>query len=137
MKNILVTGGCGFIGTNFIHYLLSNPDFDGRIINIDKLTYAGNLENLISVEKEFRDRYIFKQADICDPKALKDVFTTYAVDAICHFAAESMSTVQLQHRMHSLKPISRGLFVCWKWPAGGKIGWSCFIMSALMKCMGH
>ena len=46
MKNILVTGGCGFIGTNFIYYMLSNPDFDGRIINIDKLTYAGNPENL-------------------------------------------------------------------------------------------
>jgi dTDP-glucose 4,6-dehydratase len=89
MKNILVTGGCGFIGTNFIHYLLSNPDFDGRIINFDKLTYAGNLENLISVEKEFRERYIFIQADICDPKALRDVFETYGVDTICNFAAES------------------------------------------------
>jgi dTDP-glucose 4,6-dehydratase len=89
MKNILVTGGCGFIGTNFIHYLLSNPDFDGRIINIDKLTYAGNLENLLPVEKEFKERYIFIQADICDPAALKDVFETFAVDAICNFAAES------------------------------------------------
>ncbi len=89
MKNILVTGGCGFIGTNFIHYLLSNSDFDGRIINIDKLTYAGNLENLISVEKEFRERYNFIQADICDPNALRGVFETYAVDAICNFAAES------------------------------------------------
>lgn len=89
MKNILVTGGCGFIGTNFIHYLLSNPDFDGRVINIDKLTYAGNLENLISVEKKFPQRYIFLQADICDVNALKDVFETYTVDTICHFAAES------------------------------------------------
>ena len=89
MKNILITGGCGFIGTNFIHYLLSNPDFDGRVINIDKLTYAGNLENLISVEKKFRERYIFIQADICDSNALKDVFETYALDTICHFAAES------------------------------------------------
>ena len=89
MKNILVTGGCGFIGTNFIHYLLSNPDFDGRIINFDKLTYAGNLENLTSVEKEFRKRYIFIQADICDPKALRDAFATYGVDTICNFAAES------------------------------------------------
>ena len=89
MKNILVTGGCGFIGTNFIYYLLLNPDFYGRIINIDKLTYAGNLENLTPVEKEFKERYIFIQADICDPDSLKDVFETYAVDTICNFAAES------------------------------------------------
>lgn len=89
MKNILVTGGCGFIGTNFIRYLLSNPDFGGRIINIDKLTYAGNRENLISVEKEFRERYLFIQADICDPDALKKAFETYTVDTICNFAAES------------------------------------------------
>jgi len=89
MKNILVTGGCGFIGTNFIYYLLSNPDFDGRIINVDKLTYAGNLENLTAAEKDFAKRYIFIQADICDAKALKSVFEKYAVDTICNFAAES------------------------------------------------
>ena len=89
MKNILVTGGCGFIGTNFIYYLLSNPDFDGRIINVDKLTYAGNSENLATAENNFAKRYIFIQADICDAKALKSVFEKYAVDTICNFAAES------------------------------------------------
>lgn len=89
MKNILVTGGCGFIGTNFIYYLLSNPEFDGRIINLDKLTYAGNPENRIEAEKEFPERYIFVHADICDSEALEDVFQTYEVDAVCHFAAES------------------------------------------------
>ena len=89
MKNILVTGGCGFIGTNFIYYLLSNPDFDGRIINVDKLTYAGNLENMTAAEKEFKERYIFKQADICDARALNSLFEIYAVDTICNFAAES------------------------------------------------
>ena len=89
MKNILVTGGCGFIGTNFIYYLLSNPDFDGRIINVDKLTYAGNFENLTTAENNFAKRYIFIQADICDAKALKSVFEKYAVDTICNFAAES------------------------------------------------
>ncbi len=89
MKNILVTGGCGFIGTNFIYYLLSNSGFDGRIINVDKLTYAGNLENLATAEKDFAKRYIFIQADICDAKALKPVFEKYAVDTICNFAAES------------------------------------------------
>ena len=51
MKNLLVTGGCGFIGTGFIRYLLLHSDFDGRIINVDKLTYAGNPDNLADIEK--------------------------------------------------------------------------------------
>ena len=89
MNNILVTGGCGFIGTNFIYYMLVESDFEGRIINIDKLTYAGNLENLRPVEKEFPERYVFIQADICDSAALKDVFETYKIDTVCNFAAES------------------------------------------------
>ena len=57
MKNILVTGGCGFIGTNFVYYMLSNPDFNGRIINIDKLTYAGRKDNLQDVESDKRYRF--------------------------------------------------------------------------------
>lgn len=89
MINILVTGGCGFIGTNFIYYLLSNHDFEGRIINVDKLTYAGNLKNLTAAEKEFKERYLFIQADICDSKAMTSVFKTYEVDTVCNFAAES------------------------------------------------
>ncbi len=89
MKNILVTGGCGFIGTNFIDYMLSDSDFDGRIINIDKLTYAGNPENLAAVREKFPERYIFVKADICDPQALKDIFDDHHVDTICNFAAES------------------------------------------------
>ena len=89
MQNILVTGGCGFIGTNFIYYLLSNPEFEGRIINIDKLTYAGNPQNLVAVGEKFPQRYIFIQADICDSHALQDIFDDYQVDTICNFAAES------------------------------------------------
>ena len=89
MKNILVTGGCGFIGTNFIYYMLSNPEFEGRIINIDKLTYAGNPENLAAVREKFPRRYIFAHADICDSPAMKDIFDKHQVDAICNFAAES------------------------------------------------
>jgi len=89
MNNVLVTGGCGFIGTNFIYYMLCNPEFDGRIINIDKLTYAGNMENLAGVREKFSQRYIFAQVDICDPPSLKAIFDDYQVDAVCNFAAES------------------------------------------------
>jgi len=89
MKNILVTGGCGFIGANFIRYLLSESDFTGRVINLDKLTYAGNPENLAETDKQFPGRYIFVKADICDSEALTEVFESYNIDAVCHFAAES------------------------------------------------
>jgi dTDP-glucose 4,6-dehydratase len=89
MENILVTGGCGFIGANFIHYLLSETDFNGRIINLDKLTYAGNPESLSGLDESAGDRYVFVQGDICDARAVKHVFETYDIDTICHFAAES------------------------------------------------
>lgn len=89
MKNILVTGGCGFIGANFIRYLLEETDFEGRIINVDKLTYAGNPENLSDIPERFPDRYIFERVDICDREALEKVFEAYAVDTVVHFAAES------------------------------------------------
>ncbi|RJP40861.1 MAG: dTDP-glucose 4,6-dehydratase [Desulfobacteraceae bacterium] len=88
--NMLVTGGCGFIGSNFIRYLFQDaPDFNGRIINIDSLTYAGNLENLTDIAETFPDRYIFVHADICDAEALAAVFSDHGIDTVCHFAAES------------------------------------------------
>lgn len=89
MKNLLVTGGCGFIGANFIRYLLEQADFDGRIINLDKLGYAGNPENLSDIAEQYPDRYVFVKADICDPDAVSATFGRYEVDAVCHFAAES------------------------------------------------
>lgn len=89
MKNLLVTGGCGFIGANFIRHLLADPDFEGRIINVDLLTYAGNLENLDGVAQAFPDRYVFLKADICDRAAMDKVFEEFLVDAVCNFAAES------------------------------------------------
>jgi dTDP-glucose 4,6-dehydratase len=89
MKNLLVTGGCGFIGSNFIHYLFSEQQFDGRVINVDKLTYAGNVENLAGVAEAYPDRYTFSQTDICDREALDRLFEDHAIDAVCHFAAES------------------------------------------------
>jgi len=89
MENLLVTGGCGFIGSNFIRYLLEGKEFTGRIINVDKLTYAGNPENLEGFEEIYRGRYIFKRADICDAQAIEYIFSKFEVDAVCHFAAES------------------------------------------------
>ncbi len=89
MQNIMVTGGCGFIGANFIRYLLSDSDFDGRIINVDKLTYAGNPENLADIAAANPDRYVFIKADICDPEALQAAFARYEIDGVCNFAAES------------------------------------------------
>jgi len=89
MKNLLVTGGCGFIGTGFIRYLLLNSDFKGRIINVDKITYAGNPDNLADIEKSNPERYVFKKADICDPDAITHAFKAYEIDVVCNFAAES------------------------------------------------
>jgi len=89
MQNILVTGGCGFIGTGFIRYLLLDSDYDGRIINTDKLTYAGNPANLADLEQATPGRYFFIKADICDAEAIAGIFDRYEIDAVCHFAAES------------------------------------------------
>jgi len=89
MKNLLVTGGCGFIGTNFIRYLLESDVFRGRIINVDKLTYAGNPENLAEIAERFTGRYVFEKVDICNFSDLENVFERHDIDSICHFAAES------------------------------------------------
>jgi len=88
-KNLLVTGGCGFIGANFIRYLLEESDFSGRIINIDNLTYAGNPENLSGIMENFPDRYQFIKIDICDKEEVTKIFNIYQIDSVCHFAAES------------------------------------------------
>lgn len=86
MKTYLVTGGAGFIGSNFVLYMLKqHPDI--KIINVDKLTYAGNLENLISVEGD--ERHIFKQVDICNKGAIRRLFESYKPDYVVNFAAES------------------------------------------------
>ncbi|MCL2844670.1 MAG: dTDP-glucose 4,6-dehydratase [Chitinivibrionia bacterium] len=87
LKNILVTGGAGFIGSNFIRFLLTKTDFNGKIVNFDKLTYAGNLESLADLSND--PRYAFVQGDICDIEAVKAAFTKYNIDTVAHFAAES------------------------------------------------
>lgn len=83
---ILVTGGAGFIGSNFILYWLKNYSGD-KIVNLDKLTYAGNLENLKSVEGN--TNYTFLHEDICNAKAVNEIIATHEIDTIVHFAAES------------------------------------------------
>ncbi|MFH0879702.1 MAG: dTDP-glucose 4,6-dehydratase [Lentisphaerota bacterium] len=89
MKNLMVTGGCGFIGANFIRYVLEETDFAGRIVNVDKLTYAGNPLSLADLEGRFGARYVFVKADICDRPAMAKIIDEQGVDAVCHFAAES------------------------------------------------
>lgn len=87
MKTYLVTGGAGFIGSNYIHYMFDKYGDSIRIINVDKLTYAGNLENLQDIES--RDNYTFVKADICDKEAIAQIFAENDIDRVVHFAAES------------------------------------------------
>jgi dTDP-glucose 4,6-dehydratase len=88
-KSILVTGGAGFIGSNFIRTLFEREGFEGRVINLDLLTYAGNPANLADVGKAYPERYTFIRGDICDRELVRSIFTEYDVDAVCHLAAES------------------------------------------------
>ncbi len=88
--NILVTGGAGFIGSNFIRYVFNKTDFKGTLVNYDKLTYAGNLMNLADIERKFGGgNYIFERGDILDYNKINAVFTKYNIDIVVHFAAES------------------------------------------------
>ncbi len=87
MKTYLVTGGAGFIGSNYIHYMFGKYGDNIKIINVDKLTYAGNLENLRTIED--RDNYVFIKADICDSEAINKIFEKNDIDRVVHFAAES------------------------------------------------
>ena len=93
LNNILITGGAGFIGSNFISYLFNKIGFQGRIINVDKLTYAGNMENLEDIDKKYgangEKRYFFEKTDITDYESLNKIFAEYNIDTVIHFAAES------------------------------------------------
>ena len=85
MKTILVTGGCGFIGSNFIRYLVEK-DEPVHIVNLDKLTYAGNTQNLNDITDSV---YTLIEGDICDPNLVESLFNTHRFDSVVHFAAES------------------------------------------------
>ncbi|MDR0963787.1 MAG: dTDP-glucose 4,6-dehydratase [Clostridium sp.] len=100
MRTYLVTGGAGFIGSNYIHYMLKKYGESIQILNVDCLTYAGNLENLQDIEG--LKNYRFFKADICDKEAIQAIFQQYEIDRVVHFAAES-------HVDRSLK--DPGLFV--------------------------
>ena len=86
MNNVLITGGAGFIGSNFVRYILRN-EAAVRVINLDVLTYSGNLENLKGLPNE--SQHIFVRGDICDSELVKHILQKYEIDTIVHFAAET------------------------------------------------
>ncbi|WP_417800509.1 dTDP-glucose 4,6-dehydratase [Tenacibaculum sp.] len=86
MRNILITGGAGFIGSHVVRLFVNNYPND-HIINLDALTYAGNLENLKDIEHQ--SNYTFIKGDICDEGLVKELFSTYSIDGVIHLAAES------------------------------------------------
>lgn len=88
MKNILVTGGCGFIGSNFIQNILKEKH-ESKIVNLDKLTYAGNPENLDGIKEKYKDRYSFVRGDVCNTELCEYIFSFYNIDTVINFAAES------------------------------------------------
>ena len=85
-RNILITGGAGFIGSHVVRLFVNKyPEY--RIINLDKLTYAGNLANLKDIENQ--PNYVFVKADVCDYEKMQELMKEYNIDGIIHLAAES------------------------------------------------
>ncbi|MDR1024780.1 MAG: dTDP-glucose 4,6-dehydratase [Treponema sp.] len=152
LKNILVTGGCGFIGCNFIRFLLEKRSgFTGRIINLDALTYAGNPESLGDIAGRFGGsgaaagaasdasagaggspaggRYFFERGDICDRPLVESIFAKYDIDTVVHFAAESHVDRSILGPEAFVKTNVTGTFTLldaarnyWRRPADGAAG---------------
>ena len=107
-KNILVTGGAGFIGSNFIDYYTKKyPDY--HVVNIDKLTYAGDPENLNEIKN--RKNYSFVKGDICDRELIRDLFEKYRFEGVIHFAAESHVDNSIEGPEAFIKTNIEGTFI--------------------------
>jgi len=124
IARLLITGGAGFIGSNFTRYLLETyPGY--RVVVYDKLTYAGNLDNLKDVAERFKDRYAFIQGDICDVRAVEDAVRTHQIDTVVNFAAESVvaDTFIPIHYGHGIRLVTvEELFVTYGDKRGVKTG---------------
>jgi dTDP-glucose 4,6-dehydratase len=108
MKNLLITGGAGFIGSNFVHLMLEKYD-DINIVVYDKLTYAGNLDNLVPVEND--PRYHFQQGDICDAENVDQIMQQHNIDTIVNFAAETHVDRSLMEPDGFIQTDVRGTYV--------------------------
>ena len=107
-KNILITGGAGFIGSNFIPFFLKNNRLV-EIINLDKLTYAGDLGNLSEVKNDAR--YHFIKGDICDSTLVQGIFEKYRINGLIRFAAESHVDKSIENPDSFIKTNIEGTFV--------------------------
>lgn len=107
---ILVTGGAGFIGSAVVRHIIKNTQ--DEVVNVDKLTYAGNLESLTEVSDSAR--YVFEHADICDKSAMDRIFAEHKPDAVMHWRLRVMSIVPSPARPRLLKPILSVPIYCWK-----------------------
>lgn len=109
VHNLLVTGGAGFIGSTFIRYLLQEAlDFNGICVNLDLLTYAGNLDNLTAIDKD--PRYIFQQGNICNSALVEHLCFENQIDTIIHFAAESHVDRSIVHPQAFIETNVMGTF---------------------------
>lgn len=107
-KTVLVTGGAGFIGSNFIPFFLEH-NLEYKVVNLDKLTYAGNLSNLNDIAAS--KRYEFVKGDICNQKLVENIFDTFEIDSVIHFAAESHVDNSIETPDSFIKTNIEGTFV--------------------------
>lgn len=107
---ILVTGGAGFIGSAVVRHIINNTQ--DSVVNVDKLTYAGNLESLADVSDS--ERYVFEHADICDAAAIARIFALHQPDAVMHLAAESHVDRSITGPAAFIETNIVGTYVLWK-----------------------